>query len=63
MLILHYIALWFPGEERANLNVFRAFVLFALVWVCLFPLPLVVWEGLRFVIVALPGPFSYFFWY
>ena len=28
---------------------------------CLFPLPLGVWEGLRFVIVALPGLFSYLF--
>ena len=27
----------------------------------LFPLPLGVWEGLRFVIVALPGLFSYLF--
>ena len=27
----------------------------------LFPLPLDVWERLRFVIVALPGLFSYFF--
>ena len=27
-----------------------------------FPLPLGVWEGLRFVIVALPGLFSYLFW-
>ena len=26
-----------------------------------FPLPLGVWDGLRFVIVALPGPFSYLF--
>ena len=40
------------------------FVRFALVWFCLFPLPLGVWEGLRFVIVALPGLFSYlFFWF
>ena len=30
-------------------------------WFCLFPLPLGVWEGLRFVIVALPGLFSYLF--
>ena len=29
--------------------------------VCLFPLPLGVWEGLRFVTVALPGLFSYLF--
>ena len=30
-----------------------------LVWICRFPLPLDVWEGLRFVIVASPGLFSY----
>ena len=30
---------------------------------CLFPLPLGVWEGLRFVIVALLGLFSYFLFY
>ena len=35
------------------------FVRFAFVWFCLFPLPLGVWDGLRFVIVALPGLFSY----
>ena len=28
------------GEERANLSAFRTFVRFALVWFCLFPLPL-----------------------
>ena len=27
-------------EERANLSAFRRFVRFALVWFCLFPLPL-----------------------
>ena len=32
-----------------------------LVWICRLPLPLGVWEGLRFVVVALPGLFSYFF--
>ena len=47
--------------ERANLNVFRTFVRFALVWFCLFPLPVGVWEGLRLVIVTLPGLFSYLF--
>ena len=47
------------GEERASLSAFRTFVRFALVWFCLFPLPLSVWEGLRFVIVALPGLFTY----
>ena len=28
------------GEERANLSAFRTFVRFALVWFCLFTLPL-----------------------
>ena len=55
------IAITSLGEERANLRAFRTFVRFALVWFCLFPLPLGVWEGLRFVIVALPGLFSYLF--
>ena len=49
------------GEERANLSAFRTFVPFVLVWFCLFPLPLCVWDGLRDVIVALPGLFSYLF--
>ena len=47
------------GEERANLSAFRTFVRFVLVWFCRFPIPFGVWEGLRFVIVALPGLFSY----
>ena len=34
------IAITSLGEERANLNAFRPFVRFALVWFCLFPLPL-----------------------
>ena len=55
------IAITSLGEERANLSAFRTFVRFALVWFCLYPLPLGVWVGLRFVIVALPGLFSYFF--
>ena len=49
------------GEGRAGLDVFRALVRFVLVWICRFPLPLGVWEGLRDVIVALPGLFSYLF--
>ena len=49
------------GEERANLSAFHTFVRFVLVWICRFPLPLGVWEGLGFVIVALPGLFSYLF--
>ena len=55
------IAITSLGEERANLGAFCAFVRFVLVWNCRFPLPLGVWEGLRFVIVALPGLFSYLF--
>ena len=42
-----------------SIAIFRTFVRFALVWFCLFPLLLGVSEGLRFVIVALPGLFSY----
>ena len=53
------IAITSLGEERANFSAFRTFVRFVLVWICQFPLPLGVWEGLRFVIVALPGLFSY----
>ena len=49
------------GGGAAGLGAFRAFVRFVLVWVCRFPLPLRVWEGLRFVTVALPGLFSYLF--
>ena len=49
------IAITSFGEERANLSAFRATVRFVLVWICQFPLPLGVWEGLQFVIVALPG--------
>ena len=55
------IAITSLGEERANLSAFSTFVRFALVWICRFPLPLRVWEGLQFVIVALPGLFSYLF--
>ena len=54
------IAITSLGEERANLSAFRMFNRFVLA--CRFPLPLDVWEGLRFVIVALPGLFSYLLW-
>ena len=57
------IAITSLGEERANLSAFRTFVRFVLVWFCLFPLPLGVWEEMRFVIVALPGLFSYLFFF
>ena len=53
--LLHcdYLALW---EEIANLSASRTFVRF-----CLFHLRLGVWAGLRLLIVALPGLFSYLF--
>ena len=55
------IAITSLGEERANLSAFCTFVRFVLIWICQFPLPLGVWEGLWFVIVALPGLFSCLF--
>ena len=70
LALCHFVLLFFSpfniaitslGEERANLSAFRTLVRFALVWFCLFPLSLGVWEGLRFVTVALPGLFSYLF--
>ena len=61
VLFSHFsIAITSLGEERANLSAFRTIVRFALVWFCLFSLPLRVWDGLQLVIVALPGLFSYF---
>ena len=57
------IAITSLGEEKANLSAFRTFVRFVLVWIYRFPLPLGVWEGLRFVIVAIPGLFSYPFFF
>ena len=57
------IAITSLGEERANLSGFRTFVRFVFVCICRFPLPLGVWEGLRFVIVALPELFSYLFFF
>ena len=56
------IAITSLGEERADLSAFRTFVRFARVWFCLFPLPLGVWGGLQFVIVALSGLFFYHFY-
>ena len=68
--ICHFVLVFFSPfsiaitslvEERANLSAFRTFVRLVLVWICRFPIPLEVWEGLRFMIVALPGLFSYLF--
>ena len=61
LLVLRLPRLGSGGGEGAGLGAFRAFVWFVLVWVCRFPLPLRVWEGLWFVNVALPGLFSYIF--
>ena len=51
------IAITSLGEKGA----IRTFVRFALVWFCLFLLSLRVCDGLRLVIVALPGFFSFIF--
>ena len=70
LTLCHFVLVFFSPfsitlleEERANLSAFRTFVRFVLVWICRFPPPLGVWEGLRFVIVTLPGLFSYFFFF
>ena len=52
------IAITSLGEERANLiSALRTFDQFVLVLIFWFPLPIDVWEGLRFVSVALPELF------
>ena len=55
------VAITLLGEKRANLSAFRTFFFFrfAFVWFCLFPFG--VWKWLQFVIVALPGCFTYLF--
>ena len=60
LLVLRLPRLGNWGRERANLSVFRTFVRIVLIWICRFPLPLGVWEELRFVIVALPGHLPFF---
>ena len=70
LALCHFVLVFFSpfsititslGEKKANLSVFRTFVQFVLVWICRFLLPLGVWEGLRFVFVAIPELFSYLF--
>ena len=60
-LFLFLMILIYTSLKVRYLPVFviRTFVRFVLVWFCRFPRPLDVWEGLRFVIVALPGRFFY----
>ena len=62
LTLCHFVLVFFSplsisitslGIDRVNLSAFRTFVRLAFVWFCLFPFPLGVWEGLRFVIVAL----------
>ena len=55
------LVLRLPRLVKRELSAFRTFVRFVLVWICRFLLPLGVWEGLRFVIVAFSGLFSYLF--
>ena len=61
LVLLSPFSIAITSLGKANLSAFRTFVRFVLVWFCRFPLPLGVWEGPRFVIVALPGLFSYLF--
>ena len=75
VLVLLFVALWFILRGDLFFKVLPCVILFlcfsvilalthvwfALVWFCLFPLNLGVWEGLRVVIVAFHGPFSYLF--
>ena len=63
LLLCFSVLLVSLGGERAILSAFRTFVRFVLVWICRFSLLLGVREGLRFVIVALPGLFSYLFFF
>ena len=69
-LIMYYLFLCFsvllalrlPRLGKRELILVLIVHLFdALVWFCLFSLPLGVWEGLRFVVMVLPGLFSYLF--
>ena len=50
-----------PGHPPCLIRVFsvRMKKAWLVLWFCLFPLPLGVWEGLWFLIVAFPGLFSY----
>ena len=67
VLVLLFVALWLPcvivflrflSLYHCDYLAFRTFVRFALVWFCLFSLPLGVCDGLQLVILTLPGFFS-----
>ena len=60
MLVLLFVALWFI--LRGYLFYILPCVIFVFVFFSPFSIVIIdVWEGLRFVIVALPGLFTYFF--
>ena len=48
---------WWRGLGSRKASAFRTFVRFALVWFCLFPLPLDFWKGLRSYFFLLCGLF------
>ena len=52
------IAITSLGERELILVLFVRLFDLCVVWFCRFTLPLGVWEGLRFLIVAFPGLFS-----
>ena len=61
VLVLLFVALWLIllGDLFYVLPCASLFLCFSVLLALRLPLPLGVWEGLRFVIVALPGLFSY----
>ena len=63
LVFLVLLALRLPllGKRELILVLFVRLFDLRLLCFCLFPLSLGVWDGLQFVIVALPGLFSYFF--
>ena len=65
VLVLLFVALWFilRGDLLYVFPCVILFLCFSVLLLLQFPLPLGVWEGLRFVTVALPGLFSYLFFF
>ena len=74
LILCHFVLLFFSpfsiaitslGKRELILVLFilHTLVRFVLVWICRFPLPTGAWKGLRLVIVALPGLFSYLFFF
>ena len=63
LTLCYFVLVFFSPFSIAitSLSAFRRFVPFVLALFCLFPIPLGVWEVLRFVIVALPWTFLYLF--